>query len=68
MVQRANEIDWKAFKGMLTLGLSAGASAPDILVDEVIKSARMYFDVTIEEVSITQEDVCFKIPKVLEIT
>lgn len=68
LVQRANEIDWKAFKGMLTLGLSAGASAPDILVDEVIKSARMYFDVTIEEVSITQEDVCFKIPKVLEIT
>ena len=65
LVQRAADIDWAALEGVGVLGLSAGASAPEVLVDEVIEDAKKHFDVTIEEVAITQEDVVFKIPKVL---
>ena len=65
LVQRVHEIDWAWLEGINTLGLSAGASAPEILVDEVIEKAREYFDVTLEEVAITQENVHFKIPRVL---
>ncbi len=65
LVERANEIDWKWLDGVSALGLTAGASAPEILVDEVIAEARKHFDVTIEEVSITKENVFFKIPAVL---
>ena len=65
LVQRADDIDWEALSGVKVLGLSAGASAPEVLVDEVIEAAKEHFDVTIEEVAITQEDVTFKIPKVL---
>lgn len=65
LVERADAIDWNWLKGVSALGLTAGASAPEILVDEVIAEARKYFDVTIEEVSITKENVFFKIPTVL---
>ncbi len=65
LVQRASDIDWAWFEAVETLGLTAGASAPDVLIDEVINAARTHFDVTIEEVPITQENVSFKIPKVL---
>lgn len=65
LVDRASEIDWGWLAGAKTLGLTAGASAPEILVDEVIDEARKYFDVTIEEISITKENVFFKIPPIL---
>ena len=65
LVQRAAEIDWNWFKGVRTLGLTAGASAPEVLVDEVIDAARARFDVTVEEVAITQENVVFNIPRIL---
>lgn len=65
LVQRAAEIDWKWFDGVQTLGLTAGASAPEILVDEVIDAARLRFDVTVREVAITQENVVFNIPRIL---
>lgn len=65
LVQRAADIDWGWFADVKTLGLSAGASAPDVLVDEVIAQARVHFDAQIEEIAITEEDVRFKIPKVL---
>ncbi len=48
------------------MGLSAGASAPEILVDEVISKARELFDVSVEEVAITQENVNFKVPRILD--
>ena len=66
LVQRAADIDWAWVEGVETLGITAGASAPEILVDEVIEAARQRFDVAIEEVSITSENVNFKIPKVLD--
>ncbi len=65
LVDRAAEIDWAWLEGANSLGLTAGASAPEILVDEVIAEARKHFDVTIEEISITKENVFFKIPPLL---
>lgn len=66
LVQRADEIDWEGeMSGVSTLGITAGASAPEILVEEVITSARQYFDVRLEEVTLAQEDVIFKLPKAL---
>lgn len=65
LVQRAADIDWAWFDSIQTLGLTAGASAPDILIDEVIAAAKDRFDVTLEEVAITQENVTFNIPRIL---
>ncbi len=65
LVQRASDIDWSWLDGVSSLGLSAGASAPEVLVDEVITMARKHFAVTIEEVSIVKENISFKVPKVL---
>ena len=65
LVQRVHEIDWAWLDGIETLGVSAGASAPEILIDEVVEKAREYFDISIEEVAITQENVNFKVPKIL---
>ena len=66
LVQRVHDIDWGWLEGVHALGLSAGASAPEILVDEVIEKAREFYDVTIEEVSITEENVHFKVPRILK--
>lgn len=65
LVQRAGDIDWRWFDGVNTLGLTAGASAPDVLVEEVIGAIRENFAVSVEEVSITKENVVFKIPRIL---
>ncbi len=65
LVQRATEIHWDKLANIRTLGLSAGASAPEILVNEVIAAARERFDLTVEEVSITRENVEFKLPRAL---
>lgn len=66
LVQRAVDIDWSWLGDAKTLGLTAGASAPETLVEEVIAAARAHYDVSIEEISITQENVHFKIPRILE--
>lgn len=65
LVQRVSDIDWSELDGVSVLGLSAGASAPEILIKEVIEKAREYYNVELEEVAITREDVTFKLPKVL---
>lgn len=62
LVQRASEIDWSWLDGINRLGVSAGASAPEVLVDEVLEACRERFDVTIEEISVTRETVTFKLP------
>jgi 4-hydroxy-3-methylbut-2-enyl diphosphate reductase len=68
LVQRASDIDWDALEDVRVLGVTAGASAPDILIQEVLQGARDRFDVTIEEVTLTREDVVFKLPRVLTAT
>jgi len=65
LVQRAADIDWPALADIRRLGVSAGASAPEVLVDEVIEACRERFNVTIEEVAVTRETVTFKLPAVL---
>lgn len=62
LVQQAADIDWSELSGVRRLGVTAGASAPEILVDQVIKALEERFEVTIREVSVTQEDVVFKVP------
>lgn len=66
LVQRATDIDWAWLEGVRRLGISAGASAPEVLVDEVIDACRERFEVTVEEVTTAQENVVFKMPKILE--
>jgi 4-hydroxy-3-methylbut-2-enyl diphosphate reductase len=65
MVQRARDMDWSGLANAGTVGITAGASAPELLVDEVIGALREFFDVSVEEVNVTQEDVQFKLPRVL---
>jgi len=67
LVQRAHDIDWATYDGIQTLGITAGASAPEILVNEVIESCKEHFDVSLQEVSAAHEDVKFKLPRALEI-
>lgn len=63
LIQRAHAIDWNWFDGVKTLGLSAGASAPEVLVQEVLDALRTRFDVKVQEVTTATEDVVFKLPR-----
>ncbi|TCL00497.1 4-hydroxy-3-methylbut-2-enyl diphosphate reductase [Shimia isoporae] len=65
LVQRAGDIDWRALEGIGTLGITAGASAPEVLVNEVIDAFRERFDVTVDIVETAVERVNFKVPRVL---
>ena len=65
LVQRASEIQWDELQGLKSLGITAGASAPEILVDEVIDAFRARFDVAVETVTIGVENVSFKLPREL---
>lgn len=65
LIQRGADLDISWLDGVKTLGLTAGASAPEVLVDEVIAAAKAHFNVTTKEVAITQESVHFNLPKVL---
>ena len=65
LVQRGVDIDWEWLEGVKTLGLSAGASAPDVLIEEVIDAIRERYNVEVETKSITEENVVFNIPRVL---
>ncbi len=65
LVQRAAEMDWGWLAGAGRLGITAGASAPELLVDELVDACRARYDVTIEEVRTTEETVVFKLPRAL---
>ena len=65
LVQRDTEIDWRALEGIQSVGLTAGASAPEVLVNEIIEAFRARYQVTIEHVETAQENVNFKVPRVL---
>ncbi|MFP4326432.1 MAG: 4-hydroxy-3-methylbut-2-enyl diphosphate reductase [Paracoccaceae bacterium] len=67
LVQRAADIDWRALAGISSIGITAGASAPEDLVNEVIDAFRDRFDVTVEQVETAQENVEFKVPRVLRV-
>lgn len=65
LVQRATDIDWRALDGIKTVGVTAGASAPDVLIQEVIDAFRDRYDTTVEVVETAKENVEFKVPRVL---
>ena len=65
LVQRAAEIDWSWLAGVKTVGLTAGASAPELLVQEVLTQLATRYAVTTREVTTAVEDVVFKLPKSL---
>ena len=65
LVERAAEIDWSALAGVGVLAVTAGASAPEVLVEEVVAACRERFDVTVEEWTDSVETVAFKLPREL---
>lgn len=65
LVQRADDIDWNALGDMQNIGITAGASAPEVLVNEVIDAFRAKGDINVEIVETAQENVNFKVPRVL---
>ncbi|WP_170360024.1 4-hydroxy-3-methylbut-2-enyl diphosphate reductase [Ruegeria arenilitoris] len=65
LVQRATEIDWRSLEGISSVAITAGASAPEVLVNEVIDAFRAHYDVTVELVETATENVEFKVPRVL---
>ncbi|MBT8153373.1 4-hydroxy-3-methylbut-2-enyl diphosphate reductase [Epibacterium ulvae] len=68
LVQRADNIDWRALDGIRSVAITAGASAPELLVNEVIDAFRARYDVTVEQVETAIERVEFKVPRVLRQT
>ncbi len=68
LVQRATDIDWRALKGIKSIGVTAGASAPEVLIDEVIDAIKDRYDVMSQTVETSVENVTFKVPRVLRDT
>ena len=65
LIARASDIDWDWFGQPGTIGLTAGASAPEVLVREVVDALRTRFDVTEEEAAHVNEGMVFKLPREL---
>ena len=62
LIDNVNDIDWRSISGSESIGLTAGASAPEILINQVIEEFKRRFKATIEFIEITKEDIQFKIP------
>jgi 4-hydroxy-3-methylbut-2-enyl diphosphate reductase len=65
LVQRATDIDWRALHGIKSVGITAGASAPDVLIQEVVDAFSEHYEVIVQTVETTQENVSFKVPRIL---
>jgi len=65
LVQTVRDIDWSMFRGVATLGLTAGASAPEILIEEIIKACSRRYQVSVEKITLREETVSFKLPREL---
>ncbi|WP_375279264.1 4-hydroxy-3-methylbut-2-enyl diphosphate reductase [Pseudooctadecabacter sp.] len=65
LVMRDTDIDWRALEGISSLGITAGASAPEVLINEIIDAFKARYDVTVEVVETAVENVEFKVPRVL---
>ncbi len=65
LVQRASELNWDEMQGLRSIGLTAGASAPEVLVNEIIDAFRAHYEVTVEKVTLREENVTFKLPREL---
>ena len=65
LVQRAADIDWRALDGIRSIGITAGASAPEVLINEVMDAFSERYEVTRELIETAVENVEFKVPRVL---
>ncbi|MDF2999666.1 MAG: ispH, partial [Xanthobacteraceae bacterium] len=65
LVQRAGEIDWNVFGNIASLGVSAGASAPEVLVEEILDAFAERYALKVETVHTAHEDVFFPLPRQL---
>ena len=65
LVQRADDIDWRSLEGIRTVGITAGASATEVLINEVIDAFAARYEMTQELVETAIENVEFKVPRVL---
>ena len=65
LINSSDAIDWSVVEGAEVIGLSAGASAPEYLTDGVIAALKSRYDLTIEEVVVTEERVVFRLPREL---
>ena len=65
LIQRASEIDWLQIGDIRRIGITAGASAPDILVNEVVDAFRARYEVAIETVTTAEERIAFNVPREL---
>ena len=65
LIDEAAHIDWSWFEGVETLGLTAGASAPEVLVQGVLAALSERYDIEIEEIATRQETVTFKLPRAI---
>jgi 4-hydroxy-3-methylbut-2-enyl diphosphate reductase len=63
LVQRAEDIDWSRFGSIASLGITAGASAPEVLVEEIIDAFAARYEINVETVSTAQESVFFPLPR-----
>ena len=65
LIEQAAELNMSWMAGVSTLGVTAGASAPEILVKELLDLFEVHYDVTVREVSVTKEDMHFSLPRAL---
>jgi 4-hydroxy-3-methylbut-2-enyl diphosphate reductase len=65
LVASADNVDWHWFEGVSVVGVTAGASAPEDLVEDLVAAIGARFDADVNEVRVTNEDVTFKLPRVL---
>jgi 4-hydroxy-3-methylbut-2-en-1-yl diphosphate reductase len=65
LIQRASAIPWGEVGTVRTLGITAGASAPEVLVNEVIDAFRERYDVAVETVTTARESIAFNVPREL---
>jgi 4-hydroxy-3-methylbut-2-enyl diphosphate reductase len=65
LIDEADHIDWSWFDGVETLGLTAGASAPELLVQGVLSALSDRYEIEIEEIATRQETVTFKLPRAI---
>ena len=68
LVPKLAELDWSVLDGVGTVGITAGASAPEALVQEIVAALGERYRLTIEERTVKEEDVIFKLPAPLEAT
>jgi len=68
LVERAAAIDWTQFEGISTLGITAGASAPETLVDEVIDAFADRFEISVSAHGAGRETIVFNLPRELRST